>query len=101
MKMRLFALALAVTVTAFAQVRPEQFPGQSEHREPPKDWMCSNLPNAPKDHKCDCKRSCAKPIDPESGEEMAGPMTVQEDRACAVWCWPDHCTCPVKCGDTH
>jgi hypothetical protein len=81
------------------QQRHEPYPGQGEHAEPPKGWFCSSHPSAPRDHKCDCKKTCAKPTD-EDGNTIDGPMIVTEDARCTVFCHKDHCACEVKCAET-
>lgn len=100
MRLRYFVLAFALVASVAAGVQErEAYPGQSGHAKPPEGWQCSNHPNAPKDHKCECKKTCAKPTD-EDGNAVEGPMVVTEDTKCKVWCHKDHCACPVKCGDT-
>jgi hypothetical protein len=80
--------------------RREQYPGQSEHAEPPPGWSCSNHPSADANHKCDCVRKCVPKLD-ENGNPT-GEQTVQEDQKCGAWCHPNSCSCPVKCkGETH
>ena len=101
MKRGLLLFILLIAAVAAGGQQREAYPGQGEHREPPKGWMCSNHPRAPRDHKCDCQRTCAKPTD-EDGNVIDGPMVVTEDTKCKVWCHADHCACPVKCGgETH
>jgi hypothetical protein len=98
MKIRYLVLLLAVATAAYAQ--KEVYPGQSGHKEPPKDWACTNRKDAPKAHQCGCHRTCAKPTD-EDGNPVAGaPAQPQEDPKCSVWCWQKHCTCPTTCEST-
>jgi len=85
MRFSVFALLAVLTLTPVLQERPE----------PPKGWFCSNAPNAPKNHKCDCHRECVKPS-PDSD----APATVVEDPKCKVYCHKEHCACPIKCGPT-
>lgn len=93
MKTRYGVLLCALVLAAFAGAQ-EPYPGQSEHREPPEGWVCSNHPNAPKDHKCGCNPECTKNDD--------GTMTIQEDVKCTVYCWKEkHCACAHQCQSTH
>jgi hypothetical protein len=98
MRTRYLVLAFAL-VAALAAGQQEPYPGQSSHAEPPKDFFCSNHPNAPKAHKCDCQKTCAKPTD-EEGNTVDGPLVVTEDPKCTVWCHKDHCACALKCSET-
>lgn len=70
----------------------EAYPGQSQHAEPPKGFYCSAQAKDAA-HKCTCKRVAIKTKeDPDCCDAV--PM---EDKGCTVWCWPGHCTCPIKC----
>jgi hypothetical protein len=76
-------------------------PLPQERPAPPKGWFCSNAPNAPKDHKCDCHRECVRrPPDGGSQGEGGGSTVVIEDPKCKVYCHKEHCACPIKCGPT-
>ena len=72
--------------------------GNPEHAEPPEGWHCQlDSPIAPAEegHACVCHehRECIK-------DEVTGKMIVVEHESCRVWCYKDHCRCPVKCSDT-
>lgn len=93
MRFRYAVLAFALIASAFAEPQKEAYPGQREHKEPPKGWTCSNHPRAPKDHKCGCNPECTKNED--------GTMTIAEDPACTVYCWKEkHCACAHQCQST-
>lgn len=73
-----------------AQVEP--YPGQHNHDEPPKDWMCERPPmeklgKATKEeesHWCNCERYCDAEV-----------QWLYNDDTCTVRCHEDHCKCPV------
>jgi hypothetical protein len=67
-------------------------PAPQERPAPPAGWFCTHDKRAPKAHRCDCQRSCAK------GED--GTMSVIEDPTCKVYCHKDHCGCPTGCPST-
>lgn len=91
--MKTVLILLAVLLLAQAPQQPELYPGQSEHKEPPKDWVCKRPEidrigkQTPDEqaHWCSCERMC----DPET-------QVVHEDKACSSWCWPTHCTCGMS-----
>lgn len=86
-------LALYSFVVFAVASQSEQYPGQSHHGEPPAGWVCSNHPNAPKDHKCGCNPTCSK--------DESGKVTIAEDPKCTVYCWKDkHCACEHQCAGT-
>jgi len=86
-------LIVVLASAAFAQQR-EQYPGQGEHSEPPKNFYCSNHPLTPAKHKCACEPSCVKN---ENGE-----MEMHPDPKCTVYCWEkDHCACGHQCESTN
>lgn len=64
-----------------------------EHPEPPKGWLCQNGSRAPKDHACECHRTCA--LNPDTGF-----IEEHEDAKCKVYCHRDHCACISEC-DSH
>lgn len=92
MKRGLILVIVAIAAIVNGGQQREAYPGQSEHREPPKGWFCSSHPNAPLDHQCACEKTCTKNDD--------GTVTIKEDSMpgrCKVYCHPSHCTCPIKC----
>lgn len=114
--MKLFSIILAIVLTLLATstaVKPRMLPatnrinpigilmaqedGNPGHHEPPPGWHCENRANTPADHKCNCQRKC---VDYPGGEDEDGnkfpPSTqVQEDVKCKVYCFKEHCRCPV------
>ena len=86
------AMVLAAGIASGYQER-EAYPGQREHKEPPKGWMCTSHPSVPKNspHHCECKRMCAQGPDGRH---------VIEDSKCKVYCHPKSCTCPSGCEST-
>jgi hypothetical protein len=89
--------------------RPEAYPGQHGHSEPPDDFICHDKPE-PGEHECHCKRM--------TGESDTLCEAEPDVSGCESWCWatstlvPDdtgpinidgqhyrrhasHCRCPV------
>lgn len=66
-----------------AQERPEP-------AEPPPGWFCSREAKDPAHH-CDCHRQA-------SGDDCQYPG---HDQTCTVYCWEEHCHCPVTCEGAH
>lgn len=61
--------------------------GNPEHKEPPPGWYCSrDAQDAAK--ACACHRIDASP-------DCEG--IPHEDAACKVYCFKQHCHCPVRC----
>ncbi len=90
-------LGLALGVAAAQRQKPEQYPGQREHKEPPADYFCEQVADAA--HRCDCPGMQKDPMckkDPEGPEEETGP-TMEESQKCSVYCWKDHCRCKRAC----
>lgn len=86
--MRYLLLALLVAVQVTQDPPREQYPGQSQHAEPPKDWFCmpqNYTLTVPPDHACNCERSC---------DETTGK--IREDQKCGSFCHADHCKCEVS-----
>ena len=75
----------ALQAIAAAQGRPFN-PQPGTHEKPPKDWTCSRTGTGA--HKCDCHRECA--------DDGQGGIQIAEDTQCKVFCYADHCHCPVK-----
>lgn len=78
MKPLLLALALAILAV--------QQQGNPDHREPAPGWFCS--PNGAGDHQCSCKRM---------GDPTTSCEQVTEEAVCKVYCYKDHCRCPIVC----
>lgn len=69
---------------------PMQQEGNPGHKEPPPGWICEP-PDAPRvtpDHACDCHRECYHSED--------GVRRMLEDPVCKVYCYMDHCACPIE-----
>ena len=84
MRYLLFSLMLAVSV---AQQKEEPYPGHDHHAEPPQGWFCMHQNyelSVPPAHACNCERSC---------DEQT--LAVSEDEHCTVYCYSDHCHCPI------
>lgn len=89
-------LGLALGVLA-AQQKPEQYPGQSEHKEPPADYFCQQVGD--KAHRCDCPGMTRDPMckkGPEGPEEEP-EIPLEESQKCSSYCWKDHCRCKRAC----
>ncbi len=95
-------LVIVVALASLAAQRPapgkpEQYPGQSGHAEPPAGWQCEHQTTTntiPPDHVCFCQMRCTK--------DEQGVEHWDEDNKCSVWCWAkdkdgkagNHCACP-------
>lgn len=93
-------LALSVGVYAGQRSEPEQYPGQHNHAEPPKDYYCSNHQDADKAHVCFCPGMVADPMCRTTpGEPPPEPPSDEElrDGKCSVWCYRDRCRCKMEC----
>ncbi len=96
-----FRLAAAMVIL-FAQtpkLPPEAYPGQRDHKEPPKGWTCSPLAKD-KAHRCQCKRMALfteEQVKENTCCEEVPRVQAAEDSKCAVWCHKDHCDCPITC----
>lgn len=78
--------------------KPDAYPGQSQHKEPPPGWVCEKDAKDPA-HDCHCQRHFIP--DPDDKDCC---HDIMEDRGCSSYCWPKHCHCPVgecKVGDHH
>lgn len=83
---RLLVLALTLFLMAQEPWTPE--PGNPGHHPPPAGWNCSHTAKDAA-HQCACQKTC------EDSED--GGIEVREDgEHCKVWCFKDHCHCPVK-----
>ena len=69
--------------------------GNPGHHEPPPGWNCSR--EAKDDHKCACHRECKDfpGGEDEDGNKFPPSTQVQEDANCKVYCFKNHCRCPV------
>ncbi len=76
---------LLVFALAFAAATAQE-QGNPDHREPPPGWFCS--PAGTGDHKCSCQRM---------GDPHDSCESVTESPACKVYCFKDHCRCPIVC----
>lgn len=94
LKMAAVLIGLSLGIVA-AQEKPEQYPGQKDHAEPPKDWVCSGAPNTPADHKCACSN-----MPKDSKDPICAVYENQDDPQCSVYCHKDHCACKSSCPDT-
>lgn len=75
----------SVAPTAPVDDSPEAYPGQHDHARPPDGWTCHRPPvdlSGDQTHWCACERTC----DPDT-------QVVHEDKACAVYCHADRCSC--------
>ncbi len=88
-----FLPALMMLVALTQAQPPEAYPGQRQHKEPPKGWMCTTNDKNPA-KRCHCKKMAkATPEDPVCEEQE-----IPEDSQCTVWCWMGgHCACDVQC----
>lgn len=91
---RFFLLTLLMGGVAFAQGSDEAYPGQSEHREPPKGWYCTPDAVQPA-QRCACKNMPRDKNDP-----TCSTMEPEDDNACKVWCHKDHCACKIRCEES-
>ena len=90
--MRGVLFILAVTLALQDQGPP---PGNPEHIQPPEGWHCyanSPVAPAPDGHACVCHEYRTCTVDPETGQYV-----ITEHPSCRVWCFKDHCRCPVHC----
>lgn len=106
--MRALWLACLFGVVLVAQGGREAYPGQAQHREPPKGWYCVPTDTAKRmetdPHACDCLGMISDPLcsttsKDESGNEVTTPATTENSK-CRVYCHKDHCTCMRLCHDT-
>ncbi len=90
--MKTLGLLLLVALVSSAFGLQEPYPGQREHKEPPAEFFCQHQNadlSVPPAHVCECHRKCY--LDTAGGEHET-PETSQ----CTVFCWKDHCHCPVE-----
>ncbi len=88
--------AVIVGVLILQAPAPEQFPGQRDHAQPPKDFFCQLKGTKGVDdaHACTCTRMQeTTKADPDCCNAPPAP----EDPKCSVYCWKDHCHCKVGC----
>lgn len=78
-------------LAAHAQV-PE--PGNPGHKEPPPGEACTHDATDPA-HNCACHRECVPDLD-EDGNPINERQHVQEDAKCRVFCFANHCHCPIR-----
>lgn len=106
--MRAIWMAMLFGAVLLAQGGKEAYPGQSEHKEPPKGWYCVPTDTAKRmesdPHACDCLGMISDPMcttkgQDESGNEVETPRS-NENAKCRVWCFRDRCTCTRLCHDT-
>lgn len=69
-------------------------PGNPGHKEPPPGESCVHNANDPA-HNCACHRECKPDTDDEGNPTNPPSMHVQEDAQCRVYCYKDHCHCPI------
>jgi hypothetical protein len=76
----------------YAQSEELPAPGNPGHERPAEGARCvHNEQDAA--HNCSCHRECKQNTD-EDGNPAQGAH-VQEDPKCRVYCFKDHCHCPV------
>ncbi|HET9832697.1 MAG TPA: hypothetical protein VFP91_13330 [Vicinamibacterales bacterium] len=68
-------------------------PGNPGHTEPGPGEHCVHAANDPA-HNCSCHRECKQNTD-DDGNPVPGGH-VEEDPKCRVYCFKDHCHCPVS-----
>lgn len=70
-------------------------PGNPGHKEPPPGEACTH---DAKDaaHNCACHRECKPEIDDEGNPVLPPRQYVAEDAKCRVYCFKDHCHCPIQ-----
>ncbi len=68
-------------------------PGNPGHTEPAPGEHCVHSASDPA-HNCTCHRECKQNTD-DDGNPVPGGH-VQEDPKCRVYCFKDHCHCPVE-----
>jgi len=87
--MRGTLLAFAV---AFAMAQgPVPPPGNPGHQQPPPGAACVHNMKDPA-HNCTCHRECKD----TEGEDGKQETFVQEDPKCRVFCYKEHCHCPIS-----
>jgi hypothetical protein len=77
----------------YAQESELPAPGNPGHKEPAPGEHCVHDASDPA-HNCTCHRECKQNTD-EDGNLVEGAH-VQEDAKCRVYCFKDHCHCPVE-----
>lgn len=105
MKLKVAAILLGISLgVTFAQEKPEQYPGQKDHAEPPANYFCDHVGD--RAHRCDCpgmtpdpmcKTPAPMPEDDPNTEEDESQPTPQESSKCSSFCWRDHCHCHQAC----
>lgn len=84
-----FLSTIALGAQRPAPGKPEQYPGQGNHAQPPEGWMCepkTKRPAPPPDRACLCHMQCQK--------DANGVEFWQPDPQCSSWCWEKQCACP-------
>jgi hypothetical protein len=84
-------IVLSISLALLAQGSDEPYPGQSEHREPPKGWYCTPDAAQPA-HRCACKNMAKDKDDP-----ICKKPEPEDDPQCRSYCWKSHCLCQIKC----
>jgi hypothetical protein len=80
-------------LTLFAQDQQLPGPGNPGHNPPAPGATCVHNEKDPA-HNCLCHRECKQNTD-DDGNPTAGGY-VQEDPKCRVYCYKDHCHCPIE-----
>lgn len=65
--------------------------GNPGHKEPPPGWTCASSG----EHACACHRACQDTTTENEDGSQSTSTTVVEDPRCRVYCFKDHCRCPV------
>ena len=76
-----------------AQSQDLPAPGNPGHQQPAPGESCVHNASDPA-HNCACHRECKQNTD-DDGNPTEGAY-VQEDPKCRVYCFKDHCHCPIE-----
>ncbi len=90
------AAAIAILFAQTPKLPPEAYPGQRDHREPPKGFYCSTTAKDAA-HRCTCKRMTHATVE----DKDCCQTPIEPDSTCTVYCWESRCTCPVTCEVKH
>lgn len=88
----IYGIPIIIVLGLLQTPPPEAYPGQREHREPPKNWYCSPVAKDAA-HKCQCKPMST----PTADDPKCCDTPVTEDKTCTVYCHANHCLCPTVC----
>jgi hypothetical protein len=77
----------------YAQSGELPAPGNPGHQRPSPGESCVHNDGDPA-HNCSCHRECKQNTD-DDGNPTEG-ASVQEDPKCRVYCFKDHCHCPIE-----